>query len=171
MTSLNQDTQTESGLKNIIQISRRQHDLFQVSKSFTPKPPCSFVSVTVSQATLAEFLESVSPFHKKVLHKEFIFFMQALGSMKEEHQNVVIPDITVFVSNKRPEKDKVFTDQELNFAFTCCSRVSQPAMESFLEFKGTPRYRNGSDPHDMPVEAWIISISACSIPEAKNDVF
>ncbi|CAF2150506.1 unnamed protein product [Brassica napus] len=40
MTSLNQDTQTESGRKKIIHIKRMQHDLFQVSRSFTPNPPC-----------------------------------------------------------------------------------------------------------------------------------
>ncbi|CAN7043809.1 unnamed protein product [Brassica rapa subsp. trilocularis] len=96
---------------------------------------------------------------------------QALGRTKDEHQNVVIPEITVLMSSKRPEKDRVLTDQELNFAFTCCSNVSQPAKDSFFELRGTPRYRNGSEPQSIPVVAWIVSISVCSNPEAKKDVF
>lgn len=78
--------------------------------------------------------------------------MHALGRIKAEHQKVVIPDITVLMSRSLPENDSVFIDQEENLDFICCSRTLQLERDSFLELRGTPKYRKGKLPHDIPVD-------------------
>lgn len=50
---------------------------------------------------------------------ELIFLMHALGRMNAEDQKVVMPDITVLIRRRRPEKDRDFTDQAENRDFTC----------------------------------------------------
>lgn len=45
---------------------------------------------------------------------EFIFATHAFGRTNEEHQKVVIPEITVLMNISLPENDKVLVDQELN---------------------------------------------------------
>ena len=151
MTSLNQDTHTEFGLKKRSHIRRKQHALFHSSRSFTPNPP-SFLVFT-SQATLAVLCASRFPRHKNTLHMDFVSATQVFGSTNDEHQKLVMPEITVLMSNSLPENDKVFVDQEEKRVFIWCSSGSQLDRESFLEFIGTPRYRNGKLPQDIPVEA------------------
>lgn len=66
---------------------------------------------------------------------------------------MVIPDITVFISKCLPTNDRVFTDQEGNLAFICCSSGSQLVRFIFLEFSSTPRYLTGKVPIHIPVLA------------------
>ena len=115
ITSLNHATHAEPALKNNIQISLKQHALFQVWRSLIPKPPWSFVSTTVSHATLAELWLSIFPFHKNTLHREFFLFTHAFGRINAEYQKLVIPAITVLMRRSLPEKESDFTDQEENF--------------------------------------------------------
>lgn len=55
----------------------------------------------------------MSPFHKKVLQRELILLMHAFGRMKGEHQNVVIPEMTILISSNLAENDRVVTDQDV----------------------------------------------------------
>lgn len=55
----------------------------------------------------------MSPFHNKVLQRELILLMHAFERMKEEHQNVVITEMTILISSDLAENDKVVTDQKL----------------------------------------------------------
>lgn len=104
MTSLNQETQTNCGLKKMSHIRRMQQALFQVWRSFTPNPPWSFVFTIVVQATFAVLWASTFPLHRKVLHMELIFWIHALGRINDEHQKVVIPKITVFIAAISPRR-------------------------------------------------------------------
>lgn len=66
---------------------------------------------------------------------ESIFAIHAFGSTKEEHQKVVIPEITVFISINLPENDSVLVDQELNhclFLFVCGDKTSETHRCTFL---------------------------------------
>lgn len=149
-----------------IQMRRTEQALFQIRRSLTPRPPWSFVNVTVSQATLAEWWPSRFPFQMKNLHIELIFLIQALGRINAQHQNVVIPAMIVLIRSRRPANDRVLTAQEDRWFFTWWSSGSQFANESFLEFSGTPRYLKESVPLTIPVEAWIVFISCSDNPEA-----
>lgn len=110
------------------------------------------------------------PFHKNTPHREFIRFIQPLGRMKVEHQNVVIPEMTVFIRSSLPTNDNALELQEESFLFICCSSTSQFNKDSFFVQRGTPRYLTGNDPRGIPVEAWIASVSIAVNPEAKNEV-
>ncbi|CAN7070247.1 unnamed protein product [Brassica oleracea var. botrytis] len=72
----------------------------------------------------------------------------ALGRIKEEHQKVVIPAMTVLLRRNLPEKERDFADQEENLALICCSRGSQLRRVSFFLTIGTPRYFIGKDLKD-----------------------
>ncbi|CAN7134949.1 unnamed protein product [Brassica rapa subsp. narinosa] len=88
-----------------------------------------------------------------MLQRELIRAMQALGRMKAEHQKFVMPEMTVLMSSNLAAKERDLTDQLLNRAFTCWIKGSQFARVIFLESRGTPKYRKGRWPRDIPVEA------------------
>lgn len=67
----------------------------------------------------------------------------ALGSIKAEHQNVVMPEMTVLIRRSLPANDRDFTVQEESRFFICWRRGSQLRRFNFLELRGTPRYRTG----------------------------
>lgn len=69
---MNQATQIEPELLKSNQISLIVHSLFQALRSLQPRPPSSLDNVIVSQATLAEWLPSVEPCHKKALHGVYL---------------------------------------------------------------------------------------------------
>lgn len=75
--------------------------------------------------------------------------MQALGRINEEHQKVVMPEITVLMRINLPEKEMVFVDQEEKRDLT---NGSQLLRKSFIDFMGTPRYLKGKLPQDIPVD-------------------
>lgn len=93
--------------------------------------------------------------------------MQDFDNMKAEHPNVMIPYITLIMSSL-PEKERDFTDQEENRNFIWCNSGSQLVRYIILELSGTPKYRNGSVPSDIHVEACIKSVSSVESPYAKN---
>lgn len=95
--------------------------------SLPSRPP--FFFTTVDQATLAVLLASRFPFNKKALHIEFILFTQALGSTNDEHQKVVIPEITVFISVNLLENYTIFVDQEEKRVLIWWSNGSQLAKD------------------------------------------
>lgn len=166
--SVNQATHTEPALKKSNHMSLMQQARFQVWRSLIPKPPCSLVSTHFSHATLAVLVLSISPFQRKTLQSEFILLMQAFGKMNAEHQNVIIPEMTILMRSKRPAKERDFSDQEESLFLIWCRRGLQLTRLSFLELRGTPRYRTSRTPQTIPVEAWIVSFSASDRPEALN---
>ncbi|WZZ17903.1 hypothetical protein YC2023_110992 [Brassica napus] len=64
ISCLNQATHIDPDLKKSSQMSFITQALFQVTKSLTAKPPSSFECVISSQATRAECVPSVVPFHR-----------------------------------------------------------------------------------------------------------
>lgn len=76
----------------------------------------------MSHATLAEWLPSELPCHKKLLQREFILSIQALGIINVEVQKLVIPSMTVLISRSLPAYDSARELQELTFPFICCIR-------------------------------------------------
>lgn len=114
---LYQATQTEPDWKKSNQISLKQHALFQVNRSLIPSPPSSFVLVTTSQETLAEWPPSMFPSQKNLPHSELIRLMHSLGSRNVEHQKLLIPAMTVFISKSLSANDRLRTLHELNFPF------------------------------------------------------
>ncbi|CAN6985355.1 unnamed protein product [Brassica oleracea var. botrytis] len=138
-SSTNQATHTEPDWKKRSQISLRQQALFQVARFFIPNPPSRLGLVTTSQETLAVWCLSISPCHRNTPQREFMRFTHAWGRIKVEHQNVVIPVITVLMSSNLPAKDRAFALHEESLDFICWSRTSQFKRESFFVHKGTPR--------------------------------
>lgn len=57
------------------------------------------------------------PFQRKVPQRELIFFTQAAGKIKVEHQNVLMPVMTVLISNNLPANERDLELQEENFPF------------------------------------------------------
>ena len=97
--------------------------------------------------------------------------MQNFGRVKVSHQKLVIPEITVFMSSKRPAKERDLALQELSLALTFSIRGSQLAIVSFLVQRGTLRYLIGRVPWERPVSRWRSSISCCERPEVKKQDF
>ena len=110
------------------------------------------------------------PCQRNTPHKELIRLTHALGRINVEHQKVVIPAITVFISSNRPAKDRDLTLHDENFVLICCRRPSLLRRVSFWVHNGTPSYRTGRDPRGIPVENCTRLVSAAVRPEAKNDV-
>ena len=81
----------------------------------------------------------MSPFHRNTPQSELIRLIQALGRMKAEHQNVVIPEITVLINNSRPAKDNAFELHDENLLLICCSSHSQFNRDIFFVQRGTLR--------------------------------
>lgn len=122
ISRLNQTTHIAPDLENSNQISLIEHALFQARISLQPSPPSALERVTVSHATLAEWLPSELPCHKKLLQREFILSIQALGIINVEVQKLVIPSMTVLISRSLPAYDSARELQELTFPFICCIR-------------------------------------------------
>ena len=106
-------------------MSFNEHAVFQEIRSLHPRPPSSLERVTVSHATLAEWLPSAEPCHKKEPQRESIFLMHALGSTKVDDQKLVIPAMTVLIINSLPANDNALELQESIFPLMCCSRGEQ----------------------------------------------
>lgn len=122
----------------------------------------------MSHATLATYLPSNVPFHRKALHILSIAWMHSLGKTNAPHQKFVIPAMIVEIRTCLPAKDKYFDVQALSFDLICCSIGSQLDMESFLELRGRPRYQIGSDSTGIPDAAFMDSVSASVRPEGKK---
>ena len=97
--------------------------------------------------------------------------MHSLGKTNAPHQKFVIPAMTVDISTCRPAKDRYFDVHALIFDLICCIIGSHWVIESFLEFRGRPRYRTGNEPSEIPDTAMMDSVSASVNPLVKMEDF
>lgn len=65
--------------------------------------------------------------------------MQDFGRVNVEHQNVEIPDITVFMSSSLPANERASADQDERRFLICWSSGLQFYKFSFFVHNGTPR--------------------------------